>query len=101
MNMPFNRKRITISDDTVIHFPGYESWNSMTEVATVAADVNKERVLCRVSLNILEAKFGSMEDTPIRCIAQHRAVIQEAARKLIKSDSFEDDGSILIRTGDI
>ncbi|MET0047372.1 MAG: DUF1488 family protein [Sedimenticola sp.] len=99
--MQFTRKRITITDDTVIHFPGYESWNSMTEMATVAADVNKDRVLCRVSLNILEDRFGVMDDTPIQCLAHHRAVIQKAARKLIQSESFEDDGSILIRSGDI
>ncbi|MES9946839.1 DUF1488 family protein [Candidatus Thiodiazotropha sp. CDECU1] len=99
--MTWTNRRISVSDDTVIHFPGYESWNSMTEMATVAADVNKERVLCRVSLNILEDKFGVMDDTPVRCIAHHRAVIQEAARKLIQSESFEDDGSILIRSGDI
>ncbi|MET0015010.1 MAG: DUF1488 family protein [Sedimenticola sp.] len=99
--MQFTRKRISITDDTVIHFPGYESWNSMTEIATVAADVNKERVLCRVSLNILEDKFGVMDETPIRCVAHHRAVIQDAARRLIQSESFEDDGSILIRSGDI
>ena len=99
--MYLTRRKIAISDDTVIHFPGYESWNSMTKMATVAADVNKERVLCRVSLNILEDKFGDIDDTPVRCIAHHRTVIQEAARKLIQSESFEDDGSILIRSDDI
>lgn len=99
--MYLSRRRITVTDDTVIHFPGYESWNSMTRTATVAADVNKERVLCRVSLHILEDKFGVLNDTPIRCIAHHRAVIQEAARKLIQNESFEDDGSIVIRSCDI
>ncbi|MGD8912821.1 MAG: DUF1488 family protein [Candidatus Thiodiazotropha sp.] len=99
--MHLTRRRITVPDGTVIQFPGYESWNSMTQMATVAADVNKERVLCRVSLNILEDKFGVLDDTPIRCIAHHRSVIQEAARKLIQSESFEDDGSILIRSCDI
>lgn len=99
--MFMTRKKITIKDDTVILFPGYESWNSMTEIATVAADVDKERVLCRVPMKILEDKFGVMDEAPIHCVAHHRTVIQEAAKKLIQSEAFEEDGSILIRSGDI
>lgn len=99
--MLITRRKITVSDDTVVQFPGYDSWNSSTKMATIAADVNKERVLCRVSLQILEDKFGVLDDSPLRSIAFHRSAIQEAARKLIQSESFEDDGSILIRFGDI
>ncbi|MES9845602.1 MAG: DUF1488 family protein [Candidatus Sedimenticola sp. 6PFRAG5] len=99
--MQLNRRRVSITENTVIQFPGYESWNSMTSMATVAADVDKERILCRISLEILEEKFGTLEDPPMRSLVSHRAAIQVAARKLIENAAFEEDGSILIRSGDI
>jgi len=73
----------------------------MTRVATVAAEVNKNRVLCRISLEILRDKFGVSEEEPMQSVAKHRKAIQEAARKLIKSEGYEEDGSILIRAGDL
>ena len=86
---------------TVILFPKLESWNDSSKVATIAASVDKERVLCRISLTILRNKFGALEDHPMRSISQHRLVIQDAARKLIEKEAFEDDGSIMIRSVDI
>jgi len=85
----------------VISFPRLECWNPMTKVATVAAEVNKTRVLCRVSLEILRDKFGASEKEPMRSVAQHRTDIQEAARKLIENEVYEEDGSVLIRARDL
>ena len=73
----------------------------MTRVATVAAEANKRRVLCRISLESLRDKFGSSEEEPMRFVAQHRTAIQEAARKLIESEVYEEDGSVLIRASDL
>jgi hypothetical protein len=78
-----------------------ECWNPMTKVATVAAEVNKKRVLCRISLEILRDKFGASEEIPMQSVAQHRTAIQEAARKLIENEVYEEDGSILIHAHDI
>jgi flagellin-specific chaperone FliS len=37
----------------------------------------------------------------MQSVALHRIVIQEAAKKLIESKSYEEDGSILIRACDL
>ena len=93
--------RTSILGDTVISFPRLECWNNITKVATVAAGVNKNRVLCRISLEILIDKFGASEVEPMRSVAQHRMAIQEAARKVIENEAYEEDGSILIRACDL
>jgi hypothetical protein len=84
----------------VISFPRLECWNTTTNVATVAADVDKNRVLCRISLEILRGQFGASEEEPMQFVAQHRVAIQEAARTLIENGVFEDDGSVVIRACD-
>ena len=99
--MQLTRYRTSVSGDTVISFPKLECWNPMTKVATVAAEVNKKRVLCRISLEILRDKFGASEEEPKQSIAQHRTAIQEAARKLIENEVYEEDGSVLIRAHDL
>jgi len=78
-----------------------ECWNPMTNVATVAAEVNKKRVLCRISLAILRDKFGASDEEPMRSVAKHRTAIQEAARTLIENEVYEEDGSVLIRARDL
>jgi hypothetical protein len=70
-------------------------------VATIAANVNKKRVLCRVPLDIMRDKFGASEEEPMRSVARYRKAIEEAARKLIQDEVYEEDGSILIRTSDL
>lgn len=70
----------------------------MTRVATVAAEVSKNRVLCRISLEVLIDKFGTSEEEPMQFVAEHRAAIQEAARTLIENKIYEEDGSVLIRS---
>jgi hypothetical protein len=99
--MQLTNHRSSASGDTVISFPKLECWNTMTKVATVAAVVNKKRVLCRISLEILRDKFGASEEESMRSVAQHRTAIQEAARKLIEKEDYEEDGSVLIRARDL
>ncbi|MES9981579.1 MAG: hypothetical protein ABW107_22940, partial [Candidatus Thiodiazotropha sp. 6PLUC5] len=41
----------------MILFPRLECWNTTSKVATIAADVDKTRVLCRISLEILKEQF--------------------------------------------
>jgi len=91
----------SVSVDTGISFPKLECWNALTKVATIAAVVNRKRVLCRISLEILRDKFGSSEEEYMMLVAQHRTAIQAAAKKLIESESYEADGSVLIRAHDL
>lgn len=87
----------------MISFPRLECWNNTTKMATLAAEVDKKRVLCRISLESLRDKFGvsASEDELMRSVAEHRAAIQEAARDLIERNIYEEDGSVLIETRDL
>ena len=85
----------------MISFPRLECWNTMTKVATITAEANKRRVLCRISLESLRDKFGASEEEPMRSVARHRTAIQEAARKLIENEIYEEDGSVLIHARDL
>jgi|GEM_PF-636800 len=95
-----SRYQTSASKGTAISFPKLECWNPITKVATIAAEVDKERVLCRISLETLIKKFGASAEEPMRSVAQHRPMIQDAARKLLDNQVFEEDGSILIRARD-
>lgn len=93
--------RTAASDDDKVTFPLLESWNPMTKVATVAAQISGRRVLCRISMDVLKKKFRASPDKPMEAVAKNRAVIQAAAKELIESKAFEEDGSIVIRQKDI
>ena len=99
MKLTGGRTRKT--DDNEISFPLLESWNPMTNVATIAAQVGGKRVLCRISLEVLKKKFRASASEPMQSVSKNRARIRSAARMLIESESYEEDGSILIRHGDI
>jgi hypothetical protein len=99
--MKITRRKTAASTDTGIYFPRLECWNSETKIATIAAQVNKHRVLCRISHNTLINKFGASKEEPMQTVAQHRIAIQEAATTLIESNRFEEDGSILILERDL
>lgn len=82
-------------------FPRLESWNSTTNMATIAATVDKKRVLCRISLDVLIENFGASPEDPMQAVGEYRTNIQVVANKLIENEQYEEDGSILIRAGDI
>lgn len=99
MKLTGGRTRKT--DDNEILFPLLESWNPMTNVATIAAQVGGKRVLCRISLEVLKKKFRASASEPMQSVSKNRVRIRNAARMLIERESYEEDGSILIRHGDI
>ena len=73
----------------------------MTKVATIAAEQNKKRILCRISMEVLKKKFRASDDDPMRAVADNRLVIREAAKKLIEGRRFEEDGSIVVSASDL
>lgn len=95
--MQLSRRRSNSDEDNIVSFPRLECWNPMTKTATIAAEVNKRRILCRISLDVLRKKFKASTEAPMQAVADNRAILQEAARKLIEAKAFEEDGSILIR----
>lgn len=99
MNITSSRSMASVKKG--ISFPILQSWNPMTHVATIAAQVDGRRVLCRISSSDLLKKFKASEDTPMEAITENRDIVEEAARKLIEKGAFEEDGSILIRYQDL
>ena len=87
--------------DGKVSFPGLECWNPVTGVASIAANIDKTRVLCRISLETMKDRFGVRGDDPMGCLLQHRTAIQEAAVMLINSKRYEEDGSVLIGARDL
>ncbi|WP_305907389.1 DUF1488 family protein [Methylomarinum sp. Ch1-1] len=99
--MKLTYPRTADSKNKGVTFPRLECWNAMTEVATVAAEIDRKRVLCRISLKTLNTKFGASEEEPMRLLARHRTIVEEAARNLIENEHYEADGSVLIRANDL
>lgn len=99
--MNLSRKKASSVDENEILFPLLECWNPMTKVATIAAQVGGRRVLCRISHDVLKKTFRASATEPMRAIANNRSAIQKAARALIESKAFEDDGNIVIRQRDL
>ena len=99
--MYLTRHKTSNSDETEVSFPMLECWNPMTKVATIAAQVDQRRVLCRISMEVLQKKFQASTDEPMRAVAENRSVLQAKARVLIENEAFEEDGSIIIRSKDL
>jgi hypothetical protein len=99
--MTWSRYRSSASNESGISFPLLECWNPMTKAATIAAQVNGKRVMCRISLEVLKKRFRASEEEPMRAIVDNRASIEAAARRLIEKGAFEADGSIAIRQKDL
>ncbi len=99
--MYLTRHKTSSTGETEITFPMLECWNPMTKVATIAAQVDQKRVLCRISMEVLQKKFRASSDEPMRAVAENRSLLQEKARVLIEKEAFEEDGSIVIRYRDI
>ena len=99
--MYLTRHKTSTSDETEVSFPMLECWNPMTKVASIAAQVDQRRVLCKISMETLQKIFQASEDAPMRAVAENRSVLQARARVLIESEAFEEDGSILIRAKDL
>ena len=99
--MDLTSYKTSSSNELGISFPVLESWNPMTKMATIAAQVEKRRILCRISMEVLQKKFHASTDEPMRAVAENRSVLQAKARMLIENEAFEEDGSIIIRMKDI
>ena len=89
------------SDDGNISFPAMQCWDPSKEIATIAAQLNGERILCRIPMIVLKKKFHIFAEEPIKVIIEHRAKIEAAARKLIEEKAFEEDGSVNIQYKDL
>lgn len=99
--MHLARYKPTASDQSDVSFPVRECWNPMSEVAIITAEVDKRRVPCRISIEVLREKFDFSVDEPLRAVAENRSILQARSRDLIVNGAFEEDGSIVIRLKDL
>jgi uncharacterized protein DUF1488 len=88
-------------DTSNISFPKLESWNPMHEVATIAANVDKKRVLCRISKEVLSLVAKNKKADPMTTLADNINLFEKKARLLIENEAYEKDGSIIIRKVDM
>lgn len=98
--MNLTRYRAPVTGDFEISFPMLECWNPMTNVATIAAQVNGKRVLCRISMELLQKNFRASPEEPMRSVAENRSALEAAAKILIENEAYEEDGNIIIRQRD-
>lgn len=86
---------------TDISFPQLHCWNPVTKEASIAAIVNKNRVLCSISLKLLQERFDASAEKPMQAVSDNRVIIQAAAQKIIEREDYQEDGSVVIRAEDI
>ena len=73
----------------------------MTKVAIITAEVDKRRIPCRISMEVLREKFDFSVEEPLRAVAENRSILQAKSKMLIANGVFEEDGSIIIRFVDL
>ena len=99
--MYLSRHRTTSSDESRVSFPVRECWNPMTKVATITAEVDKRRIPCRISMEVLQEHSDVSVEEPLLAVAENRSILQARSSMLIANEAFEEDGSIIIRSKDI
>lgn len=99
MNIVINHPEVV--NESSILFTSIQCWNPVAKIIAIAARVNGKRITCRVSVKDLKVKFRAFRGDPIVIASEHRAEIEHAATKLIENNSFEEDGSIMIRYADL
>ena len=93
--------KTSTSKGSKISFPKLESWNPMLKVATIAIDMDKTRILCRISKEVLRSFCNDKTADPMNILKKHRSVFEQNALKLIEKKAYEKDGSLVIRKADI
>ncbi len=88
------------STDPII-FPKLESWNPMQNIATIAIDVDKKRVLCRIHQDVIRLVVEDKTLDPMRILKNKRSIFELKAKSLIEDNLYEADGSIEIRKENI
>lgn len=96
---PVHRKKVP--SDGKISFPALQCWNPVTNVATIAAEVDGRRISCRIKIRDLRKKFRFYPDEPMQTVTKYRSAIESAAKNLIDKMKFEEDGSIMIHYSDL
>ncbi|WP_329743297.1 DUF1488 domain-containing protein [Dyella sp. A6] len=80
-----------------IKFPAVETRSSFDVI--FPAEVDGAKVICKVSIEALQDYFSAGADG-LPAFKAHRAEFEEKAEQKIRSNQFQEDGTILITTMD-
>ncbi len=80
-----------------IKFPAIEGQKSFDVV--FPADVDGTRVMCKVTIEVLQDHFGA-DANGAPAFAANRAVFEQKAEQKIRNGHFQPEGTILISTTD-
>ena len=84
-----------------LSFPALHSLNPVTNVATIVAQLEGERILCRVKIDDLRRKYRVSQGDPMQIVKDNQSEIENASRKLIENGKFISDGSVMISYKDL
>ncbi|NNE37570.1 MAG: DUF1488 domain-containing protein, partial [Gammaproteobacteria bacterium] len=87
--------------DGNIRFPDLQCWNPETKVVTFIAEINGERIDCKIKSSDLNKKFPTSSDDPLKAIASNKEILEEIALNKIEQKMFEINGSIKISIEDL
>lgn len=71
------------------------------KVVWFTGSIDDRRVGCGISIEALADHYGAYYDDPLPAFKANRRRIEAAARRLIKRNRLEADGTVLIRTADL
>ena len=71
------------------------------KIVWFTAIIDEKTINCGISIEALRDHFGAYYDDPLPAFRTHRAIILEAATRLMMERRFEDDGTVLIRSADL
>jgi hypothetical protein len=87
--------------DGTITFPDLQCWNPQTLVATIIAEIDGDRINCRIKVSDMKKAFSIDDENPMKSITQNRKYLEKVSKRLIEQNRFEKDGSIKINSLDL
>jgi len=91
------RKR---TGDGSIRFPDLQCWNPETKVVTFVAEIDGERIDCRIKSADLNKKFPKSSDDPLKSTVSNKKALESIAIFKIEKKLFGTNGSVEISYDD-
>ena len=83
-----------------ITFPNLQCWNPVTKVVTFIAEIDGERIDCKITVSELN-KYPEVSIDPLMSIQLNKVPLESIARMKIENGKFDKNGSIQIKYSDL
>ncbi len=83
-----------------ITFPNLQCWNPETKVVTFIAEIDGERIDCKIKVSELN-KYPEFSNDPLISIRLNKISLESIARLKIENGKFNKNGSIQINHSDL